>query len=54
MIPFYSKAAKKDVDKGDIIHVTDAQLVSIRAVNVNMVKVLGEVEEKPKKTEQKK
>ena len=46
LIPFYSKAVKKDCEPNDVIEVTEKQLVEIRAVNINMVEV---VEEKPKK-----
>lgn len=53
LIPFHMKATKKDHKKGDIINVTDEQLANIKAINVNMVMVLGEVEEKPKKTTKK-
>jgi hypothetical protein len=49
LVPFHSKATGKDQVPNDIIEVTDEQLAAIRAVNVNMVLVLGEVEEKADK-----
>lgn len=59
--PFHMKATNTDHKVNDEIRVTDEQLAKIRAVNVNMVLVLGEVEEeaeaaevKPKKTRKKK
>lgn len=48
LIPFHSKATGKDQIPGDIIEVTEEQLAAIRKVNVNMVLVLGEAEDKPK------
>lgn len=48
LIPFHSEATGKDQIPDDIIEVTDEQLAAIKAVNVNMVLVLGEVEKKPK------
>lgn len=62
LIPFHSVATGKDHVPGDEIKVTDEQLAKIRAVNVNMVLVIGDVEEaeeteeseeKPKKTRKK-
>jgi hypothetical protein len=49
LIPFHSIATGKDHVPGDEIKVTDEQLANIRAVNVNMVEVLGEVKTKAKK-----
>lgn len=50
LIPFHMTALNKDLVPNDEIEVTDEQLAKIRAVNVNMVEVLGEVEKpKPKK-----
>ena len=46
LIPFHLKATNTNHVPGDIIVVSDAQLAKIRAVSVNMVSVLGEVEEK--------
>lgn len=46
LIPFHSRATNKDHSVGDIIEVTDEQLTEIRAVNVNMVLVLGDVVKK--------
>ena len=48
LIPFHSKATGKDHIPDDIIEVTDEQLSAIREVNVNMVLVLGDAEDKPK------
>ena len=45
LIPFHSKATGKDQIPDDIIEVTDEQLAAIKAVNVNMVLMLGEVED---------
>ena len=49
LIPFHMSATNTDHVPGDIIEVSDAQLAKIRAISVNMVSVLGEVEEKPKR-----
>lgn len=50
LIPFHMSATNTDHIPNDEIKVTDEQLAKIRAVNVNMVEVLGDVEEpKPKK-----
>lgn len=54
-IPFYEKTAGKTYKKGDEIEVSEEMLASIRAVNVNMVVVQGDVVTKdeatlPKKT----
>jgi hypothetical protein len=46
LIPFHSRATNKDQKVNDIIEVTDEQLADIRAVNVNMVLVLGDVVKK--------
>lgn len=53
LIPFHSKATNKDHIKGDIIEVTEEQLADIRAVNVNMVLVLGDVVKKKAATKTK-
>lgn len=53
LIPFHSRAANKDYIKGDVIEVTDEQLANIRAVNVNMVLVLGDVIKKKATTKPK-
>ena len=47
---FHLKATNTHHVPGDIIEVSDAQLAKIEALGRNMVKVLAEVEEKPKKT----
>ncbi len=49
LIPFHLSALNKDCVPNDEIEVTDEQLAKIRAISVNMVEVLGEVKEKPKK-----
>lgn len=56
--PFHLIATNTDHKPGDIIEVSDEQLAKIKAVNVNMVEVLGDVaadvepaaEGKPKRT----
>lgn len=53
LIPFHSKATNKDQKVNDIIEVTDEQLANIRAVNVNMVLVLGDVVKKKAATKPK-
>ena len=54
LIPFHMVATDTDHVPGDIIEVSNAQLAKFRAVNINMVSVLGEVKEteqtEPKKT----
>ena len=46
-MPFHRKETDKDCKPGDEIVVSEEELARIRAVNVNMVAVLGEVEEEP-------
>jgi hypothetical protein len=53
LIPFHSRATNKDLEVDDIIEVTDEQLANIRAVNVNMVLVLGDVVKKKATTKPK-
>ena len=53
LIPFHSRATNKDHKVDDIIEVTDEQLANIRAVNVNMVLVLGDVAKKKATIKQK-
>ena len=54
LIPFHLKATNTDHVPGDEITVSDEQLARIRAINVNMVLVLGDAEEaKPKRTRKK-
>ena len=52
LIPFHNKDTKKDQVVGDVIEVSEEKLAKIREINVNMVQVLGDVEEvkKPKTT----
>lgn len=47
LIPFHLAATKTDHVAGDEIVVSDEQLARIRAINVNMVEVLGEVKKAP-------
>jgi hypothetical protein len=53
LIPFHSQATNKDHVKDDVIEVTDEQLANIRAINVNMVLVLGDVSKKKATTKPK-
>ncbi len=53
LIPFTDKVTGKDLAADDVIEVSEERLAEIKAVNVNMVLVLGEVEKKPKKTKAK-
>jgi hypothetical protein len=46
-IPFHRKETDEDCKPGDEIVVSEEELARIRAVNVNMVAVLGEAEEVP-------
>ena len=46
-IPFHMIATDTDHVLGDVIEVSEEQLARIRAVNVNMVSVLADVEEEP-------
>jgi hypothetical protein len=50
LIPFTDKVTGKDHNADDIIEVSEERLAEIKSVNVNMVLVLGEAEEKPKTT----
>ena len=47
LIPFHNKDTKVDQVPGDVIDVSEERLAEIRAINVNMVLVLGDVEEVP-------
>ena len=53
LIPFHMSATNTDHVPGDVIEVSEEQLAKIRDINVNMVLVLGDAEEKPKKTRKK-
>ncbi len=44
-IPFHLIATNTVHVPGDVIEVSEEQLARIRAVNINMVSVLGDVEE---------
>lgn len=52
LIPFHNSDTKVDQVVGDVFDVSEERLAEIRAINVNMVQVLGDVEEvkKPKTT----
>ena len=54
LIPFHMKATDTNHAVGDIIVVSEEQLAKIRAVHVNMVSVLGDVEEEQKPKSKKK
>ncbi len=54
LIPFHMKATDTNHVPGDIIEVSEDQLAKIRAVHVNMVSVLGDVEEEQKPKSKKK
>lgn len=51
LIPFHRRETDKDQEPGDEILLTGEELARIRAVNVNMVLVLGEVEEQAEAVE---
>lgn len=54
LIPFHNADTKVNQVPGDVIEVSDEKLAKIKAINVNMVLVLGEVEKpKAKKTTKK-
>lgn len=59
LIPFHMSATNTDHVPDDVIEVTANQLAKIRAININMVEVVKEVEEpaeaqeKPKTKKQK-
>lgn len=44
LIPFIDGVAGKDHEADDIIEVSDERLAEIKAVNVNMVLVIGDTE----------
>lgn len=50
LLPFHDKVTGEDHIADDIIEVSEERLAEIKAVNVNMVLVIGEAESKPKKT----
>ena len=49
LIPFHDKSADKDRDVNDVFEVSDERLAEIKAVNINMVLVLGDAEPKAEK-----
>jgi hypothetical protein len=54
LIPFTLSDTKKAYVPNDEIELTDEQLARVRVINVNMVEVVGKVEEKPKRKTSKK
>lgn len=50
-IPFHMIATNTTHVPGDIIEVSEEQLAKIRAISINMVSVLGNVEEEPEQEE---
>ena len=46
LIPFHNKDTDVNQVAGDVIEVSEEKLARIREINVNMVLVLGDVEEK--------
>ena len=55
LIPFIDKETSNVYVKGDEIEVSDKRLAEITSVNINMVLVIGDVEEsKPRKATKKK
>ncbi len=46
LIPFTCKESGNAYVAGDEINVSDERLTAIKSVNVNMVEILGEAEEK--------
>ena len=48
-IPFTDKVTGTQYNSGDEIVLTDERLAEVKAVNVNMVSVIGEAEEEQKK-----
>lgn len=47
-IPFHISASNKDCVPGDIVNLSDEQIRKAKSLNVNMITVLGEVEEETK------
>lgn len=54
LIPFHNADTKVDQVAGDVIEVSEEKLAKIRAINVNMVLVLGDAEKEVKKPRAKK
>lgn len=54
LIPFHLIATDTIHVPGDIIEISEEQLAKIQAINVNMVAVLGDVEEGEKSSEDEK
>lgn len=53
LVPFIDKVTGELHNADDIIEVSEERLAEIKAVNVNLVLVIGEAEEKPKAKKQK-
>jgi len=49
LIPFHRSLTDTDQIVGDVITVSDEELNRIKAVNINMVAVIGEVKKRTKK-----
>lgn len=49
LIPFHRSLTDTDQIVGDVITVSDEELNRIKAVNINMVSVIGEVKKRTKK-----
>lgn len=47
--PFHLSDTDKDYAPGDVINVSEDALARIKAINVNMVLVLGDVKKRSKK-----
>ena len=53
LVPFIDKVTGELHNTDDIIEVSEERLAEIKAVNVNLVLVINEAEEKPKAKKQK-
>lgn len=54
LVPFTDAVIGDIYKKNAEIELSDERIAEIKAVNVNMIEVIGEVEEKPKKATKKK
>ena len=52
-IPFIDKVTGKSYEAGKEIVLTDDRVAEVKAFNVNLISVLGEAEEKPKRSRKK-
>lgn len=50
LIPFTDRVTKELRKVNDELDMTEERIAEVRAVSVNMISVLGEAEEKPKKS----